>query len=261
MNTLAMGGDKMKGIYMDDPSQRDQLNEWEKETLMKFSKKMKDKSKPFPCIPATIGFSLNQLRYCFIGDPRETTTIHELAKILSTYSEISREIGNYTSLIVFFETSEDLKATYTVQDYEQLFWQHLNSLNRMDHMDWPIEIPNDPHHPYWEFCYNGEKYFMYCATPAHEKRQSRHFDGMMLAITPHWVLQEFNQLPTRAKGITKQIRKRLLKYDSIGVHPDLNSFGSKNNYEWKQYYLRDDNTTLSKCPFHQANNFPKLEKN
>ena len=46
MNTLAMGGDKMKGIYMDDPSQRDQLNEWEKETLMKFSKKMKDKSKP-----------------------------------------------------------------------------------------------------------------------------------------------------------------------------------------------------------------------
>ncbi|OIK13079.1 hypothetical protein BIV60_14830 [Bacillus sp. MUM 116] len=241
----------MTRLYMDDPSLRNQLEEWERNALEKFSVKMSDKEKPFPCIPATIGFSKNQLRYAFIGDPRENSTIYELAEILSRYTEVAREIGSYTSLIVFYKTPDSLKSAYAVEDYERLFWKNLSSLSALDPNEWPEDIPPDPHHPIWEFCFNSEKYFMYCGTPAHVNRQSRHFENLILAITPRWVLQEFNRSQKFAKNIKTQVRKRLEKYDSIAIHPDLNSYGSEDNFEWKQYFLRDDDTSLSKCPYHR----------
>lgn len=250
----------MKGLYIDDPFGREQLKDWEKNAIEKFSTKMSDKEKPFPCIPATIGFSKNQLRYSFIGDPREPSTLYELAEALSSYTEVSRNIGGYTSLIVIYETPQDMKAAYAVEDYEQTFWKHLSGLRNIDQFDWPEDLPMAPHHPVWEFCYNGEKYFMYCATPAHRNRKSRHFDEMMLAITPRWVLQEFNKSPHFAKGIKQQIRKRLAAYDSAPIHPDLNTYGAEDNFEWRQYFLRDDDTSLSKCPYHRFLNLFKSDK-
>jgi uncharacterized protein len=250
----------LSNLYKDNPSSRNHLKEWEKTALEKFSAKMSDKEKPFPCIPATIGFTQNKLRYSFIGDPREPSSIYELAESLSSYTQVSREIGHYTSLIVFYETPEDMKEMFSVENYEQLFWVHLSGLRMIDPIDWPEDMPSDPHDPVWEFCYNGEKYFMYCATPAHKNRKSRQFDVMMLAITPRWVLQEFNRSPKFARCIKKQVRNRLKNYDSGPIHPDLNTYGSDNNFEWRQYFLRDDDSSLSKCPYHRMLKFFKLDE-
>lgn len=249
----------MKGLYKHGSSPRDQLQEWEKRAIDKFFAKMSDREKPFPCIPATIGFSTNQLRYGFVGDPRKPSTIKELADLLEIYTEESRKIGNYTSLIFLYETPESMKDD-TVEDFELLFWKHLSGLSTLDKFTWPEDIPADPHDPIWEFCFNGEKYFMYCATPAHENRKSRHFDVMMLAITPRWVLQEFNKSPGYAKRIKTQVRARLAKFDSISIHPDLNTYGAEDNFEWRQYFLRDDDTSLSKCPYHRVLKFLGIDK-
>lgn len=249
----------IKSLYTDHLSQKNQLKEWEQHALETFEAKMSNKEKPFPCIPATIGFSTNQLRYGFVGDPRESATIDEVAQLLKEFTQSSRQFGNFTSLIIFYETPQNLKETFNVEQYEQLFWQQLSGLSQRDQIEWPKDIPKDPHNPIWEFCYHGEKYFMYCATPAHDNRQSRHFDHFMLAITPRWVLQEFNQSESYAHRIKSQVRKRLEKYDSIPIHPDLNSYGKEDNYEWKQYFLRDDDTSLSKCPYHRLLRFLKLD--
>ncbi len=248
----------IKLLYTDDSTLRNQLDDWKRAALEKFEEKMTDKKKPFPCIPATIGFSLNQLRYGFIGDPRKDSTLHELAELLSVFTQTSRQFGNYTSLIIFYETPQDMKETYHVEQYEQLFWQQLSGLSAIDDIEWPTDIPTDPHDPIWEFCYHGEQYFMYCATPSHENRKSRHFDFMMLAITPRWVLQEFNKSPSYAERIKIMVRNRLENYDSIPIHLDLNSYGKEDNYEWKQYFLRDDDSSLSKCPYHRFLKFLKL---
>lgn len=249
----------MNGLYTHGSSPRDQLLNWEKQALERFFAKMGDKEKPFPCIPATIGFSTNQLRYGFVGDPRKLSTIKELADLLTNYTEVSRQIGNYTSLIVFYETPESIQEE-TIEKFEQLFWKHLNGLSTLDTFNWPEDIPTDPHNPIWEFCFNGEKYFMYCATPAHKNRKSRHFDVMMLAITPRWVLQEFNKAPSYARRIKAQVRERLAKYDSISIHPDLNTYGAEDNFEWRQYFLRDDDTSLNKCPYHRVLKFLGIDK-
>lgn len=245
---------KIKTLYHDTPLLRPQLQQWERIALEKFKAKLKDQEQPFPCIPATIGFTKNHVRFGFTGDPRLPSTMEEVASLLSDYTKTSKEFGNYTSLIIFYETPPDLKDTHTVEMFEQLFWKQLSGLCKMDGMNWPNHIPVDPHNPIWEFCFQGEPYFMYCATPAHLNRKSRHFDYFMLAITPRWVLQEFNKHETFAKSIKSQIRNRLEAYDTIRIHPDLNSYGNKDNFEWKQYFLRDDESSLSKCPFHRLLN-------
>ncbi|WP_425541877.1 YqcI/YcgG family protein [Bacillus carboniphilus] len=249
----------MKHLYTDSPSQRNTLEKWERTALELFESKMTNKEKPFPCIPATIGYSLNQLRYVFIGDPREGASTHKLSEALNEFTQFSRDYGKYTSLIVFYETPQAIKEEFSVEQYEQLFWKHLSELSAIDGEAWPEKIPTDPHNPIWEYCYCGEPYFMYCATPAHKNRQSRHFEHMMLAITPRWVLQEFNRNPSLAARIKKKVRERLAKYDSISIHPDLNTYGEEDNYEWRQYFLRDDDTSLSKCPYHRMLKFLKIE--
>ena len=132
-----------------------------------------------------------------------------------------------------------------------LFWEQLSKLASVDEMDWADDIPRDPDDPLWEFCFHGEKYFMYCATPSHQARKSRHFKTMVLAITPRWVLMEFNKKDSFAQNIKSQIRKRISEYDTIDIHPDLNTYGTEENFEWRQYFLRDDDTTITKCPYHR----------
>jgi len=228
---------------------REALPQWKREALEAFEKKMIDKHQPFPCIPATQGFSLDHFRYGFAGNPKEKSSVKTLASLLEEFTKCSRQCGPYTSLIIFFETSSEEFRSWTVEQFEQLFWDMLDHLHKLDEAAWPPHIPLDPHNPLWEFCFRGEPYFMFCATPAHTKRNSRYFPQFMLAITPRWVLQHFHASPSSMK-IQAEIRKRLDRYDLIPAHPHLNSYGNDDNYEWLQYFLRDDETSLAKCPFH-----------
>ncbi|WP_456275245.1 YqcI/YcgG family protein [Bacillus sp. AK128] len=240
------------GLLTDIQLENLEPHSWQNKAYQEFKTKLENKEKPFPCIPATQGHSLQHFRYGFIGDPREPSTLCELALLLKEYTKTSRSYGKYTSLIVFYKTPEALKASYSVEQFEEIFWEHLNEISKLDEMDWPTHIPLDPNDPLWEFCFHNEQYFMYCGTPSHQNRQSRHSSYFMLAITPRWVLEEFHAKPALANKIKPQIRKRLENYDSISIHPDLNSYGQENNFEWKQYFLHDDHSSLSKCPFHKA---------
>ena len=225
------------------------LPNWQQEAFRSFKLKMTDKDKLFPCIPAQHGFTANHLRYGFIGDPRDTNTSENFAALLKEYTECSRDTGQYASLIVFIHTPIDLMRETTVKDFEHMYWSLLNTTSRLDEMEWPTHIPNDPMENTWEFCFHNESYFVYCATPAHVNRQSRHFSCMMLALTPRWVLQGIMNSEKRSRKLKNLIRQRLAAYDKAPIHPSLKDYGGKDNYEWQQYFLRDDETIPSKCPF------------
>lgn len=227
------------------------LEKWQEDAFSHFESKMTDTTHKFPCIPATVGFKLNHFRYAFLSDPRSDQVADELAELLNMYGKKSHAFGNYTSLIAFFDTPEDMQKKYQVSDYRQLFWEVLSKVSSRDQEEWPQHIPADPHHHVWEYCYAGEQYFMYCATPGHERRQSRYFPYFIYAITPRWVLTQFNSNRQAVSQMKTKIRERIEAYDEIGIHPDLQSYGSQDNYEWKQYFLNDDNTSTveSKCPF------------
>ncbi|XJZ26128.1 YqcI/YcgG family protein [Bacillota bacterium Lsc_1132] len=238
--------------------QQTNLDPWKKDAFEKFEAKISDKHKSFPCIPATLGLQLNHFRYGFVKNPYDASSSTELAQLLEAYSNNYREIGAYTSLIIFYESSQDL-LNLSVEQFEQIFWSQLSRICEMDDIKWPSHIPQDPHDPLWEFCFHGEQYFMYCATPSHKNRMSRYFPYLMLAVTPRWVLEQFNAFAPRTSKIKANIRKRLAEYDSIPIHPDLKTYGQKDNYEWKQYFLHDDDTALTECPFHKFLKTNKVE--
>ncbi|WP_246050069.1 YqcI/YcgG family protein [Aquibacillus sediminis] len=44
-------------------------------------------------------------------------------------------------------------------------------------------------------------------------------------------------VPNHGQKESKRVlENRLKNYDSIGAHPDLNSYGEADNYEWRQYF-------------------------
>lgn len=222
---------------------------WQQSAYNDFAATIADEANTFPCVPARMGFLSNHLRYSFVGDSREEQSINLLAQCLKEYAKVSRSCGKYTTLTVFFHTPLDMLESFKVEDYQQLFWSVLNHLTNIDEVAWPEEIPTDPVHNEWEFCFNGEPYFISCATPAHKLRKSRHFSTLLMAIQPRWIFNDINDSTAFGQKMKKLIRQRIVDYDQIPGHPDLKWYGQEDSYEWKQYFLSDDNQSPSKCPF------------
>lgn len=222
---------------------------WQQEAFQSFNMLIGAVQNKYPCIPARRGFLTNNLRFSFVGDPRDLESAQALAKALGDYGKCSRETGQYASLVVFFETPNQLMETYNVESYRNLFWSLLNNVSSFDPNEWPFEIPTEPTQHKWEFCFGGEPYFSFCATPAHHIRKSRFFPCFLIAFQPRWVFDELNRQSSFRQKMKSLIRKRLLDYDGKIGHPDLKWYGQEDNHEWKQYFISDDDSSPSKCPF------------
>ncbi|MYL21061.1 hypothetical protein GLW04_14250 [Halobacillus litoralis] len=225
------------------------LEKWQELAYTAFGDMMTSREHAYPCVPGIQGYTNGMLRFGFLEDPRCSSAPKQLAALLKEYGKVSREAGRYTSLVVFCDTASLLKDPLTIKDYEQLFWSLLNQTHALDETDWPGDISQDPEDPSWEFCFDGEPYFAFCATPAHIKRNSRSFPSMLLAFQPRWVFEDINDSTIYGRRLKNVIRKRLADYDDLPVHPSLKWYGQQDNHEWEQYFLRDDDSSLPECPF------------
>ncbi|MBY6036584.1 YqcI/YcgG family protein [Fictibacillus nanhaiensis] len=224
------------------------LENWKQSAYNHFTEMICDESHPYPCVPGKIGFQDDNLRFGFVDDPRETASCEQLASLLKSYGKVSRETGKYASLVVFCD-SRSIDPSTSIETYQDLFWSILNGVHEIDQTPWPEHIPTDPHDSAWEFCFDGEPYFAFCATPAHSVRKSRKFPYFLLAFQPRFVFDEINASTSLGQKLKKAIRRRLISYDGVDPHPNLKWYGQKDNHEWKQYFLSDDESTPSKCPF------------
>ena len=227
----------------------EEMEGWKHTAFTHLEAMLGDREKPYPCIPGKQGFYQDNLRYGFADDPTTDSACTQLATLLEDYGKVARGTGKYASLVVFFDSRRLQQQNAEVEQYQSLFWSLLNRVHELDKEEWPEHIPKDPHDPKWEFCFNGEPYFAFCATPAHVVRQSRHFPCFLIAFQPRWVFDEINSETTFGQKLKKAIRQRLVSYDGIPAHPALKWYGQQDNYEWEQYFLSDDDSSLSKCPF------------
>lgn len=235
--------------WMDEHGE--EMEDWHRIVYAQFAAMLGDGEKPYPCIPGKQGFHQDHLRFGFVEDPTKSMASVQLATLLKEYGEVARDTGKYASLVVFFDSRTLLGD---VDQYQSCFWSLLNKVHELDEEPWPADIPTDPHNPKWEFCFNGEPYFAFCATPAHQIRKSRQFPCFLIAFQPRWVFDEINAETTFGQKLKKAIRQRLVSYDGIPAHPALKWYGQQDNYEWEQYFLSDDESSLSKCPFHAMKN-------
>ena len=224
---------------------RKQKEQWKNNVFEEFYTTMTNENEQFPCVFGTAGVKNQQVRYYFSNSSAENPDIKSLAKALEEYVKSSRKCGKNTSLVAFFNPCSD---TRSLSDYEKYFWHILQKLNHLDSSSWPNDIVEDPNHHLWEFSFSGEPTFVVCNNPAHKLRKSRYASTFMITFQPRWVF-EFLQKPAGQKS-KKIVREILKSYDDIDVHPELGTYGDKNNKEWLQYYLSDSNETNGKkCPF------------
>ncbi|SDP17577.1 hypothetical protein SAMN04487897_1434 [Paenibacillus sp. yr247] len=230
------------------------LPEWQQDAFRQFGHMIADSDQMYPCIPGRLGFLSNSLRFGFAADPRSEEAITDVALLLQEYGECSHETGKYASLVIFFYTSKELANGFSVEDYERLFWSVLSRVSAIDQIPWPAHISADPSHHSWEFCYNGHPYFAFCGTPAHEIRKSRRTPYFLITFQPRWVFKEINDSTPFGRNMKKLIRQKLVEYDGVPAHPSLKWYGQADNLEWEQYFLRDDESVASECPFASIKN-------
>ncbi|TGB02270.1 YqcI/YcgG family protein [Halobacillus salinus] len=227
---------------------KESLEPWKRSVYDDFSRMMTDREHPYPCVPGVQGFLQDSLRFGFAGDPRTPKAAEQFACQLIQYGNISRETGPYASIVIFFDTTHIPKDIST-SEYEELFWTLLTRVHQMDEEPWPEHIPTNPSDPGWEFCFNGQPYFAFCATPTHLNRKSRHFPTFLIALQPRWVFEDIHDGTTYGRKLKAAIRNRLEAFDQVPAHPSLKWYGQDGNLEWQQYFLHDDNNIPLQCPF------------
>ena len=142
-----------------------------RKAITKLTEKMTDRYAKFPCIPAVQGHALNHFRYGFIHQGESQVAAEQLV------ARVRARIQGLWAL--YFTCRHDRYGAWRdslegTQYYERLFWL-LSRTTEYDTEPWPADLPEEPTDHLWEFCFAGEPYFVYCATPAHELRQSRSF--------------------------------------------------------------------------------------
>lgn len=230
-----------KYLTRSEVSETYQSPSWESVVFAEFESTLTSKSRPFPCVFGVSGLKRDQLRYVFV-DP---ISPENRGPILEAYLKNARDIGRFTSLVVFGRPG----PVQSLENYRQQFWALLDGLERIDETERPADVPTELESDHWEFCFAGEPIFVVCNSPAHVLRQSRRSTSYMVTFQPRWVFEGITDSdePSAQKALLT-VRERLAAFDAISPAPQLGSYGAEGNREYQQYFL-DDTNDLPKCPF------------
>lgn len=180
---------------------------------------------------------------------------------LRRYTEFTRQVPArtrlYTPLIVIFQ-----RTFPTLADQHQFCWRQLQASHYNDTKDWPSNVPMDPEHSLWTFCFDGVQLFIYMSCPGHVTLKSRNLGSRItFVINPR---ENFDLIANRnsRKGIRvrQTIRERVERYNAAPVPDVLGFFGSHTNPEWRQYQLTEEHSPpKAACPFRMRTRTKEVE--
>jgi uncharacterized protein len=225
------------------------LPEWARTAFRRFSRDLESSAPRFPCVFGVKAFREDGLRFVFIEGDEHPDDLAEPARALARFVRTCRSFGRFVSLVAFFAPPEEERE---LTDWERAFWRVLQLLRDHDEEPWPDEIPMEPEHDYWEFCFAGTPMFVVCNTPSHGRRRSRSSAGLTITFQPRWVFEGLEGDSVAGKNARRTIRARIDRYDALPTSPRLGIYGAAGNREWQQYFLPDDNATTprGRCPLH-----------
>lgn len=127
--------------------------------------------------------------------------------------------------------------------YEARFWELLSGLRRRDPRPWPDGVPADTAAPGWQWCFGGERWFVFGGCPAYRDRASRALGPcLVLVFQTHHVFAGIGGETAAGRAAKRTIRRRLRAYDRTGPNPALGDPLHSSAFKWRQYFLPDDDS-------------------
>lgn len=172
-----------------------------------------------------------------------------LASTLASFLDYVRPTPQRRQVLAAFVGDE--RGGLTHEEYGEVFWEALQSLHELDTEPWPGEFPEKPEDPAWEFSFHGTAMFVFAAAPTHVLRRSRNLaDCLVLLFQPRNVFLGIEGGTPGGNAARRRIRERLAKWDAAPPHPSMGDYGDPSNYEWRQYFIPDDDSDVfTTCPF------------
>lgn len=202
-------------------------------------------SKPeFPCDFGSNSELQGLLRYTYSQD----YDLEFLPEVLSQFLQLSRKHPRQRHALVLFEEPE--QGCLTLDEYRTRFWEILQFLHDNDPSPWPDGVPISIEDPQWEFSFDSDSMFVFGSCPAYVNRRSRNLGpSLVLLFQPRRVFRGIEGGTPSGSAARERIRRKLRTYDRVKDHPDMGSYSDHTSFEWKQYFIPDDNVSeLEPCP-------------
>jgi hypothetical protein len=170
----------------------------------------------------------------------------DLAAALRSFRQRAWTGPKRQTLLVFVgppDAAPDLDRDY------QRFWDLLAALTVADDQPWPDSRPRDCADPKWEWCFDGEPWFVFGCSPAYRSRRSRTLGPCLtLVFQVRRVFEGLSGTSPAGQAAKKRVRGRLPGYDAVPVHPHLGDDEHSSVFKWRQYMLPDDQQVRDRWP-------------
>lgn len=209
----------------------------------------------FPCDFGTSAALRGHLRYSYT----QAKDLSQLPNTLSDFLRLSRSHPRTRHALVLFEEPEIRELS--LEEYRDRFWEILQYLHDKDPMEWPAQTPRAVDDPQWEFSFGGDSMFVFGSSPAYHLRRSRNLGpSLVLLFQPRRVFHGIEGGTTSGIAARERIRRKLRDYDDVADHPDMGAYSDESSYEWKQYFIPDDNQRVAgSCPLRIATDSTRIE--
>jgi hypothetical protein len=226
---------------------------WVSQAYDAFTEKILGEDPGYPCYFGSQGQQRGNNSFSAV-DTRHPGThgTAALAATLRAYRERAWQGPKRQTLLVFVGPA--VPDPRLDQDHDR-FWTLLRELSDHDTAPWPADVPADPLDPRWQWCFDGEPWFVFAASPAHRDRRSRDLGPCLtLVFQVRRVFEGIGGATVAGKAAKRRVREGLERYDVAPPHPSLGDGEHSTYFKWRQYALPDDATLAPSdaCPMRYA---------
>ncbi|NED11800.1 YqcI/YcgG family protein [Streptomyces sp. SID9124] len=215
-----------------------------------FTAKLVDQERTYPCYFGVQGQQRGNNWFAVFdsSSPREQG-VRALGEALVEFREQAWRGPKRQTLIVFAGPPEPHAR---LSDHQTAFWRLLKDLSAVDPVPWPEGFTTDTADPAWQWCFAGEPWFTFMASPGYQHRDSRNLGPCLtLVFQTRRVFEGLSGSSVAGQVAKRRIRADLEHYDTVPPHPYLGDPAYSSVHKWRQYALPDDQSVGSpeKCPF------------
>jgi FPC/CPF motif-containing protein YcgG len=225
-------------------------SDWRVETYQELAGRLAQEY--FPCPFAQKSFQRGSQWFAFLQS-LEPEQLDRLRPTLLDYLHITQSAtGKHRVLLPLAVLVHPDASSRVLEESHRHGWEALQYLHDHDVMDWPVEVPKDPDHHLWSFCFGGVQLFVNFSSPAHVQRRSRNLgSSMAFVINPRKNFDVVAGASPEGEAVRRRVRARIEQYDGHTASKDLGTYGDPQNREWRQYAAVENGVSLpAKCPLH-----------